>query len=309
MKNFKTSIIIPNFNGLENLKKNLPSVLRLAKNKLVVEIIIVDDASTDSSVPFINQLAKKKTVIKLIKNQKNLGFGPTVNKGVKKAKGEIVILFNTDVVPQGNILKYVLPYFQKKDTFAVSFLERTKMNGKAELHGRGRGELKKGFFFHQKYPEYQTSGYSLWAVGGAAAFDKKKWLKLDGFDEIFAPFYWEDVDLGFRAWLKGFKIYFEPKAVVWHHHPKGSIKTHYSDSFIKAISYRNQFLFFWKHFGWGRYLFWHLLWLPYYFLRAFLKGNWSFFKGFFLALKNLKKLKRKRAKINEIEAKDIFKPR
>ena len=321
MTNKKLSIIIPNFNGLKNLKKNLPAVLAL-KSKFISEIIIVDDASTDGSVEFIRQLTSlkknsqlvnslinNKITIKLIKNKKNLGFGPAVNKGVRSASGEIVVLLNTDVLPEKNIFQHVLPYFKKKDTFAVGFLEKTKVNGKIELHGRGKGKLEKGFFLHQKYPDYQTSGFSLWASGGSSAFDRKKWLKLKGFDEIFAPFYWEDVDLGFRAWLKGYKVYFEPKAIVWHYHQKGSIKIHYSKDFIKTISWRNQFLFFWKYFFWGKYLMWHLFWLPYHFVSFFFKGEVSFFKGFLLALRDFKKLKKVKPKINKIEAIDIFNPK
>ena len=107
----------------------------------------------------------------------------------------------------------------------------------------------------------------------------------------------------------GYKVYFEAKAVVWHEHKKGSIRAHYSDDFIKTISLRNQFLFFWKHFLWKRYLIWHLLWLPYHFVSFFFKREWSFFKGFLWALKDFKKLKRTKAKIDKIEVRDIFNPK
>ena len=105
------SIVIPNYNGEKLLEKNLPKVLEAVSSykKGKVEIIIVDDASTDNSL----DLVKDKNVV-ILKNEKNLGFSSTVNIGVRESMGDIVVLFNTDVYPHKNFLEPLLkcPLYQ-----------------------------------------------------------------------------------------------------------------------------------------------------------------------------------------------------
>lgn len=99
----KISIVIPNYNGKEILGKNLPKILAATKD---AEIIVVDDASTDDSLLEIkNQSAGRRKKIRIIQNEKNLGFTSSVNKGVREASGELVVLLNTDVVPQEDFWK------------------------------------------------------------------------------------------------------------------------------------------------------------------------------------------------------------
>src|SRR3972149_4612484 len=95
----KISVVIPNFNGYDLLAKNLPSILKHCPN---CQIVVVDDASTDDSVNFINKNFKK---IKLIQLPKNKGFAHAANIGVKAADGNLVLLLNSDVVPRVNFLK------------------------------------------------------------------------------------------------------------------------------------------------------------------------------------------------------------
>src|SRR3989344_7761000 len=102
------SVIIPNYNGQDLLKKNLPRVLSAVGD---AEIIVVDDASTDASASVISRLRQDfggQANLKLLQNEHNLGFSSTVNKGVKEAKGEVIILLNTDVVPEKDFLKPLL---------------------------------------------------------------------------------------------------------------------------------------------------------------------------------------------------------
>jgi len=82
------------------------------------EVIISDDASTDDSLSVLNELAKDHN-IKVLLNEKNRGFAPTVNKGVKAASGEIIILLNTDIYPEKDFLEPLLAHFKEKQVFAV----------------------------------------------------------------------------------------------------------------------------------------------------------------------------------------------
>lgn len=99
------SIVIPNFNGAKLLEKNIPKVFDslkeyTQKTKTKGEVIIVDDASSDSSVSVIKKLCTKYSDLIFLENERNFGFSSTINKGVKHAKGDIVILFNSDVIPE-----------------------------------------------------------------------------------------------------------------------------------------------------------------------------------------------------------------
>ncbi|MCG2726731.1 MAG: glycosyltransferase [Elusimicrobia bacterium] len=90
MKNFTLSIVLPNFNHGQYLDGLLQGMLNQAQ--YCNEIIIVDDASTDNSVEIIKKYAKKNPIVRLLRNDKNLGVVPTLEKGLKYAKGNYVCL-------------------------------------------------------------------------------------------------------------------------------------------------------------------------------------------------------------------------
>ena len=197
------SIIIPNYNGEKLLNKNLPSVINALKNyQGEKEIIIVDDGSEDESKNVVRNFINNKTVeIRLLENEVNLGFSSTVNKGVKNAKGEIVILLNTDVAPQADFIEPLLSHFSDQKVFAVGCLDKSIENGKVIERGRGLGEWKRGFLVHRRGEVNKKN--TLWVSGGSGAFRKTIWETLGGLNELYNPFYWEDIDLSYRALKSG----------------------------------------------------------------------------------------------------------
>ena len=107
--------------------------------------------------------------------------------------------------------------------------------------------------------------------------------KLGGLNELYNPFYYEDIDLSYRALKSGYKVLFEPKSIVTHEHEKGAIKTKYSGSKVKTIAYRNQFIFVWENATDYSLQIFHLFWLPYHLITALLRMDLNFFLGFFSA--------------------------
>lgn len=279
------SVVIPNYNGQNLLKKNLPRVIEAVGD---VEIIVVDDASTDASASVISRLRQgfgAQANFKFLKNEHNLGFSSTVNRGVEAAKGDIVILLNTDVIPERGFLELLLVHFRNDKVFAVGCMDKSMENGKSILRGRGVGQWKRGFLMHSRGEVDKTN--TLWVGGGSGAFRRSIWDKLGGFDSLYDPFYWEDIDLSYRAVKSGYKIIFEPKSIVVHEHEKGAIKSIYSDFKVKTIAYRNQFIFVWKNATDLDLQFLHLFWLPYHFVKALIRGDFVFFVGFCLAFLRL----------------------
>lgn len=266
------SVVIPNYNGQDLLKKNLPKVIESVGD---AEIIIVDDCSSDNSLNILRNFESK---LKVIVNEKNLGFSSTVNRGVKAVKGEIVILLNTDVVPEKGFLDSLLYHFKDERLFAVGCMDKSIENNKVILRGRGVGSWEKGFLIHSRGEINKTN--TLWVSGGSGAFRKSIWSQLGGFDELYNPFYWEDIDLSYRAVKSGYKIVFEPKSIVLHEHEKGAIKRKFSSFEVKTIAYRNQFIFVWKNTTDLSLRLSHLFWLPYHFTKAFLRLDIAFFRGF-----------------------------
>jgi GT2 family glycosyltransferase len=300
------SIIIPNYNGAEILKKNLPKVLNSVRDykEGKVEIIIPDDPSTDNSKEviekFIASIKEKHVTGKTISNstKKESGFSKNVNRGVALASGDILILLNSDVSPHKDFLKPLLKHFDDGIVFAVGCMDESIEEGKTILRGRGIGRWQRGFLMHDKGRNDKDT--TLWVSGGSGAFRKSMWDRLGGLDPLYNPFYWEDIDLSYRALKAGYKLIFEPKSIVTHEHEKGAIKTKFKSTQVRKIVFRNQFTFIWKNITQRRLLISHFLWLPYHFIKALKARDWIFMMGFYEAFLRLTQIKQSRAKARKI---------
>jgi len=326
----KISVVIPNYNGERLLKINLPQVLNCTH---ISEVIVVDDASTDESVKEVqnssrlnrDKIQNEQLKLKIITNEKNLGFASTVNRGVKEASGELIVLLNTDVCPEPKFLETVISYFNNPKVFAVGFLQKCKEGSQIILRGRGIGRFQRGFLIHSRgatsdkdtsdggrVPSSEVEDFrkTLWVSGGAGIFRKKIWESLGGLNPLYNPFYWEDIDLSYRALKAGYDLIFESKSIVNHYQQEGAIKSIYSPFYIKTIAYRNQILFIWLNITDFSYLIQHLVFLPFHFIKSLIIGDWAFISGLFLAIQisPLVFVKRKgNIKLNQITDVQILK--
>lgn len=278
----RVSIIIPNHNGINLLSKYLPDVMAAAGKN---EVIVVDDNSDDGSEAFIKS---NFPGIVVLENDKRLGFARSVNRGVKAAHCEIVVLLNSDVKPEKEFISYLLPHFDNPLVFAVGCLEKSHEAGGVVLRGRGIGYWSQGFYLHHRGDTDRHD--TAWVSGGSGAFRKNIWLKLGGLDGIFAPFYWEDIDICYRARKSGYKIGFEPKSIVHHHHDNGAIRTEYQAGYVRLISYRNQILFFWKNITDPFLIGAHLLRLPVHLTRSIISSDPALFLAFLWSIVYLPKI-------------------
>ena len=215
------------------LKQNLPAVLNVGAD----EVICVDDASPTEDYKFIQENFPQ---IKVLKNPTNLGFGRTVNKGVAAAKGDIVILLNQDVKPQTDILKFLKTDFKNPQVFGVSLAEAQ--------YGPTRGVFKDGYLMHEPIdprPSQLTSTF--WVSGGSGAFRRSMWDRLGGFDPIYEPGYWEDLDLSWQAHRQGWQVLWDPRAQVEHVHEQSFGGVHFDQAYKHQLQERNHLLFNWKN--------------------------------------------------------------
>lgn len=275
MNTLSCSIVIPNWNGIELLRKHLDAVIQASDGR---EIILSDDASTDDSVEFVS---KSYPGIIIVKNSKHKGFASTANAGVARASGDIVFLLNTDVLPENGCIDFLLPHFMDEKVFAVGCLEHSHEKNDIVFRGNGEAWWEKGFYLHKKGSITKES--TAWVSGGSGAFRRNMWKRLGGMDSLFDPFYWEDIDLSYRAVKAGYTLRFEKNSIVHHYHEKGKILTFFSKTYVQRIAFRNQFIFIWKNMSDKDILRSHIFWLPVRFLQALIRLDVSFVLGFFTA--------------------------
>src|SRR3989339_26617 len=244
------SVIIPVYKNkkmfLANLKHNLRFIGKL-------QIIVVNDNPEENLTRAVKTISPTITVIN---NPKNYGFGKSMNLGVQLAKQDYLLFLNSDVKLLDNRLEKALTMFKDPKLFALSFAQIEADN---HITGANAGHFKQGLFQHYER-HTSTVSENLWPEGGASLLNRHLFLKLGGFDEIYSPFYWEDVDLGFRAKARSLHTLYYPLIKVQHCH-QTTISKYFTPSEVKSIAFRNQFLFVWKNIR-GLALLQHLLWLP-----------------------------------------------
>lgn len=240
------SVVIPNWNGRDLLEKYLPSVLAALAANPRNEVIVVDNGSTDGSADF---LRARFPGVKLLPLERNLGFGGGSNAGVRAAANGIVVLLNSDMRVAPDFLPPLLQGFTDEAVFAVSCqIFFSDPNRAREETGLTQGCWENGGLHvrHRIDESIRRRFPCFYGGGGSCAFDRRKFLELGGFDELFAPFYLEDTDLGYQAWKRGWKVYYEPRSVVWHEH-RGTIGRRFPQTRIDSVLKKNFILFCWKN--------------------------------------------------------------
>ena len=246
------SLVIPNWNGRDLLERYLPSWVASIAGHPGSEIVVVDNGSSDDSAEWLRENYPQVRVLAL---PENLGFGGGSNAGFREARNDIVVLMNSDMRVEPDFLAPLLAGFTDENVFAVScqiFLgDKTKRREETGLtEGWWQaGALRVG---HREDNQVNTLFPCFYGGGGSCAFDRRKFLALGGFDELLAPFYLEDTDLGFMAWKRGWKVLYQPASMVHHEH-RGTIGRSFSAGYIDSVLRKNFILFTWKNVhGWGR---------------------------------------------------------
>lgn len=293
------SVVVPTYNVVSLLKQNLPHVIAAleAYDKNKVELVVTDNHSSDDTIAYLKELQKQAPIpVVVLENSFNGGFAINANRGVRAAKGDIVILLGSDVRPAKDFIKPLLPYFEDEKVFAVGCANESDEDiGTNILRGRGIGKWERGFLLHRNGAFVNND--TLWVDCGSGAFRKSIWDRIGGLQELYRPFYWEDVDLSYRAQKMGYIVKVEKASRVVHEHKKGSIRKGEKSNFVIQTTYRNQFFFVWLNITDKKLFRNHLLYLPYHILTAIKDGNVLFLNGFFFALLKLGKVRSERKKL------------
>ncbi len=258
------SIIIPNWNGADLLHAYLPSVLE-AKEKYrgKVEVMVVDDASTDASVKLLQE---EFPGIKAVVHKHNRGFGQACWSGARTAKHPVLIFLNSDVKVAPDFVNPLASCLADPSAFAASPLifdaDGNLSNVTISIPYFRRGKIRYKSFAPQQLlnnaSPLPNPWYTLFPIGAAFAVHRARFIELHGFDDLFNPFYYEDTDLGFRAWRRGWKCIVVPESHVTHYHA-GTIGRSFKQFKVSAIRKRNRLFYLWKNLTSARLLRRHIL--------------------------------------------------
>ena len=241
------SVVIPNWNGRDLLEKYIPPLIEALAGNPNNEIVVVDNGSEDGSAEFLMARFPGVKVVELAST--NLGFGGGSNAGFREARNDIVVLLNSDMRVDRDFLAPLLAGFTDEKVFAVScqiFLSDPEK--RREETGLTEGWWDDGSLrvSHRDDPVVDRLYPCFYGGGGSCAFDRRKFLELGGFDELLAPFYLEDTDIGYLAWKRGWKVFYEPASKVWHEH-RGTIGRKFLPEYIDWVLKKNFLLFVWKN--------------------------------------------------------------
>lgn len=298
------SIIIPNYNGAGLLDQYLPYTIKAAKNAGVdYEIIVVDDASTDESVAFLEETYQGQVI--LIKNSVNQGFSFSCNEGMKVARFDLLFFLNSDVKLNPDYFERQWQYFENEDTFGVMgrimSMDEQRMEDTARFPNFMGYRIKASNFFYTK--ESSNSIPTTYLSGANALIDAKKMKSIGGFDPIFSPFYAEDLDLGLRAWRLGWKCYYEHQSVCFHQ-VSTSTRNHSTKNQVKEVYYRNRFLVHAIHLEGLSFWMWypHVLFLEV--IPKLLLGKFWIWKSFRQFLNQSKEINRSKNQLSQLMKKN-----
>lgn len=256
------SIVLLNWNGKRFLKDCVCSIQQQSYQNF--ELIIVDNCSTDGSQEvLLHEYAQYQLFLK----EKNLGYCGGANLGIRKARGEYVLILNPDVILSANFLSCLIDAAEHNRSIGIMTGKLLRFD-KHTLDSAGQFLRKNLFPVERGYGEPDTGQYErpeyVFSACGAVAFYRRTMLEdiqLDEeyFDESYFAYY-EDLDIGWRAHLLGWKAYYVPTAVAYHYRGGGlskqKRKTHWFDRipFLPAFSFTQKPLFIQRHIIINRYL-------------------------------------------------------
>jgi GT2 family glycosyltransferase len=246
----QVSIIIVNWNGQQYLKTCLPVLFKQAYKS--IEVIVVDNASTDDSVSY---LQTEFPQVKIVQNSENLGFAEANNKGYQHATGEYILFLNNDTQVTSSFLIELLAVFRQDPQIGAAQSKLLLMDKRTTLDSVGGFLTWSGFLYHYGFakkdgPSYQHQIDLYFAKGACMMFRKEVIEAILVDDELFDHryfAYFEETDVCHRVWLAGYRIVYAPKSVVYH--KMGGTSKNIQSGFIQFHSFKNRLCSHLKNLG------------------------------------------------------------
>jgi GT2 family glycosyltransferase len=226
------SAVVPTYRGAARLARHLPSVLAsLSRSGDAFELIVVDDG--DGGVGTLPPEAR------LVALAEQGGYGAAVGAGVRAARGERLLILNDDVELEPDTVAELARHLVPPVFAVVPRIE-------SPLAACGDEGGKTGSFAAGLLEVLETSADAphptLYPVGCCVLCARDGFLELGGYDPAYAPFFWEDVELGYRAWRRGLSVLHVPSASC-RHIGSATLREAYDASERERLFFRNRVLF------------------------------------------------------------------
>jgi len=285
------SVVMPNYNGEALLVDYLPPLIAaLEQWGGEWELIIVDDCSSDGSCELLRERFPQ---VILIVNKVNLGFSGTCNRGMAAARFPLALCINSDVLVCPGFVAPLVEHFRQLDVFAVTpnILAASEGTNQGAVFGLyGKGFLKGGF---AKIDQVLPARENLYAIGACVVYDLARFRALGGYSELYSPYLFEDVDLSYRAWKRGWTSIYDPRATVQH--LSSATISKLGKRRKRRIYFRNRFLFHWVNLSDRSMMASHAAYVLMRLCVSFLWGDFNYYASFFGALRRLGEVRAIRA--------------
>ncbi|HEX9114501.1 MAG TPA: glycosyltransferase family 2 protein [Anaerolineae bacterium] len=215
---FRVSVIIPTYNGLRFLPACLDALRDQNYPAEQTEIIVVDDASTDGTIPFLRDRYPEVQIVALAHNA---GLAAGCNTGAARAHGELLVMLNNDTeVEPGWLAALVAAARGNPEAGAIAskmllFDRRDTLHNAGDIMGADGIPRNRGVW-QQDAGQFDDLPTVFGGCGGGVAYRRAAWEAAGGFDERLFM-YLEDVDLAWRLQLLGWSAIFAPEARLYHH--------------------------------------------------------------------------------------------
>jgi GT2 family glycosyltransferase/glycosyltransferase involved in cell wall biosynthesis len=245
----QASLIISTWNGRHLLENCLPRVLQAVQRAGGGhEIVVVDDASDDDTAGFVS---REFPQVRLLLLKRNLRFAGANTAAARAARGEVLVFLNNDMLVEPDFLAPLLQHFEDPTVFAATaHIQMPPVRiggGTIRETGLVRARFEDGFFvLHHEDPLSEEPTPAFYAGGGSSAVRRDRFLHLGGFDRLFRPFYFEDLDVSYRAQKMGWRVLFEPRSRMLHQHRRTNNPRNFPGHYVDLMFGKNSLLFTWK---------------------------------------------------------------
>lgn len=242
----RVSIVILNLNGKHHLQGCFESLSALDYPKDRLEVILVDNGSSDGSV---EEMRSRHGWVRLFVNDRNVGFAAGCNQGAREARdAQVLVFLNNDMRVAADWLRELVAPLVRGECQATTS-KMYSWDGKV-LNSAGGAMNFHGLGIQVGIDELPSAHFdiprkTLFPCGGAMAIDARVYFEVGGFDDEFFAYY-EDVDLGWRLWVQGYECHYVPSSECWHHHSATSRRL--PMEMVRLIQVRNPLLACFKNY-------------------------------------------------------------
>lgn len=275
-------LIVLNYNGREHLDDCFSSLLEAARrSRETCTVVCVDNRSTHDDAAYVRDHFPDVEVVVAERND----FLFSLNAVVRARSEEVVVILNNDMRFDPGFVDPLLDRLAEPDVFGV-VASLHEWDGSARQNAPRRGMLRNFWFYKWWENDAECAAHTLEAAGGASAYRRSMFVELGGFDDLYRPGYYEDSDLSYRAWERGWRSIYEPRSVIYHRESVTFYKV-LRNSRHAVNHYKNHVLFSVKNLGDWRFLVAFLLLLPVRALRPAFAGDAIALRGLVAALPRL----------------------